>query len=338
MRLALFLAFACALHAAPADDLRATLREARGLIDAGAADRAIPLLASVLAAAADLPREEAAAALLTARAQARTGDRNAALKHLARAMRRARDSADGHLALSIAREAALTARRLGANDHAMAYERLAQEELSKGKFALKGAEAFAVGELPRPVKLTLEEPRYRPPPTPLGMHSYRATLAAFRKRVKEDPSYLADLTRLKGFRDDPATTLVETLQEPGVYVEPLRRFKDDYKIVSQALGYYKFALRLNDTLEDEFALATLYVNMTFLRTDGHPATEWIYGLTKTAAVVEATKRIISMSVTGNAMNLTILALDKLLIDVIRHYSRGARDQTTADLIGLDDDD
>lgn len=327
MRLALFFALATAVIAAPADDVRARLREARGLIDTGAADRALPVLAGALAeaAGADLPREEAAAALLTARAQAKIGDRNPALKNLARAMRRARDAQDGWLALSVAREAAQSAWKLGQNDHAMAYERIAAEEQARGKFG-------------HPVKLTLTEPRYVPPPPPLGLYSARSTLAAFRKRVKEDPGYLADLTRLKGFRDDPATTLVETLQEPGVYVEPLRRFKDDYKTVSQALGYYKFALKLGDTLEDEFALATLYVNMTFLRTDGHPATEWIYGLTKTAGVVEAASRIIAMNVTGGAMDLTILALDKLLIDVIRHYSRGARDQSTEDLLGLDEVD
>ena len=342
MRLALALVLWLPLTCAAAVDVngvRAALREGRGLIDRGAADRALPVLAGALdtAAQGDLAREEAAAALLSARAEARLGAREAALKHLARAMRRARDASDGKLALTIAREAALQARRLGADGPAMTYERLAAEEQAKGKFALRGPEAFAVGELPRPLRLPPEIVAYVPPPTPLGLYSHRAAVAAFRKRVKEDPAFLADLTRLKTFRDDPSTTIVESLQEPGVYVEPMRRFRDDYKTVSEALGYYKFALRLNSTLEDHFQLATLYVNMTFLRTSGHPVTEWIYGATKTAGIAEALTRVIGMHVTGAAMDLTMLALDKLLIDVIRHYSPSVRDATTEDLLGMDDE-
>ena len=275
--------------------------------------------------------------LREARAQWRVSARTPALNSLSRAMRQARETGDGRLALDVAREAAVIARRLGADDHAMAYERLAAEEQARGDHALKGAEAFAVGELPKPRALPPELVRYIPPPTPLGMYSHRSTVAAFRKRVKEDPAFLADLTRLKTFRDDPTTTIVETLQEPGVPVEAIRRFKDDYKTITEALGYYKFALKLGRTVEDEFALATLYINMTVLRTNNHPALQWIYGATKTAAIVEAASRILAFNITGGTMDLTILALDKLIIDMVRKYDRTATDSVSEDLIGSTED-
>lgn len=327
---------------APADPamLRGQLREARAQIDAGQADRALAPLFRVLenAAAESLLAEEAAAALLFARALARVGEARQALALLPRAMRQARAAGDGRLALTVAREAALLSRRLGSNAHADAYVALAREEASKGKFEERGADAFDVGELPRPVRLPPEVPVIVRPETPLGMYSARSAMAAFRARIKNDPEFLAGLTHLKEFRDDPATSGIETLEYPGVPVEVARTFKDDYRTVSRALGYYKFALKLGKTLDDEFALATLYVNMTFLRTDDHPALRWVYGLTKAAAIAEAASRIIGFHATGGAMDLTILALDKLLIDVIRRYDGDGQggSSPTDDLLGSDD--
>ena len=316
----------CAADAANADPavLRGQLRLARDLIENGQADRALAPLKSVLetAAAGDLAAEEASAALLTARAQVAFGGGPPALKNLARAMRRSRDAGDAALSYRVALEASALARRLGADDQAMVYVLLAGEERAK---------------LPRMKPLPPEPKRPDPPhELPFGIYSARSSIAAFRGRVKNDPEFLAGLKHLKEFRDDPAQTIVGSMDYPGVHVDQPRYFKDDYKTVSEALGYYKFVLRLGHTLSDEFALATLYVNMTVLRTNDHPALKIVYGATKGVALVEAATRIIGFHVTGGAMDLTILAFDKLVIDLIRKFEPNTK-SVEQDLLGDEDD-
>lgn len=288
---------------------------------------ALLLLGRVCLAA---PVPEVNAALTDAEHAWQEGQTRASLKGLARALKAAQDAGDHALALAVAQRGALMARRLGANDQADLYVQVAQGEAQSEPVR---AQAIALAQAQ--VKAARRPP---PPPepyeAPLGIYSYRSSMARFRARVKDDPEYLAGLTRLKSFRDDPATTIVGTLEEPGVHVDPHRFFKDDYKTVSEALGYYKFVLKLSNTLDDRFGLAVLYVNLTVLRTNDHPALQWLYGLTKTAAIVEASSRIFRMATSGTSMGLTILALDKSVIDVIRHFEHDAR--PSSELL-MDDD-
>jgi hypothetical protein len=289
---------------------------------------ALLVLLPALALASPTAREDALTALRSAEDKVRAGERKGVIALAAQAMRRARAAKDHRLALEVARGGEVLARRLGDNRAADAYVKLAAEEADA--LGLPGAVPlrYELGELP-------PEPRMPPVPVvhpvreaPLGLYSHRSTIAEFRKRVKEDPEYLANLSRLKGFRDDPATTIVGSLEEPGVHVDAPRFLKDDYKLISKAYAYYKLVVKFGRTVDDEFGLAVLYVNMTFLKTEIHPVLGIVYGLTKTAAIVEATNRIIDFSVTGMRMDLAILALSKSIIDVVRRYDRRDRSVPT----------
>lgn len=269
--------------------------------------RALCLLALLPALALATP--DATELIRAAEQRMGSGERAGVIALCARAMRAARAAGDHRLALAVARRAEALSWRLGNNRAAIAYVKLAEEEAAR---------------LPPPPPMP-EVPVVHPKrEAPLGLYSYRSTMAQFRKRVKEDPEYLAQLKHLKEFRDDPARTIVGSLDEPGVHVETPRFLRDDYKMLSKAYAYYKLVVKFGRTVEDEFALAVLYVNMTFLKTEIHPALGIVYGLTKGAAIVEAANRIIDFSVTGTRMDLAILALSKSIIDVVRRHDRRDR--------------
>ena len=274
--------------------------------------------------------EEAAAGVLTAQALARTGGGRAALGPLYAAMRAAKEAQDPRLALSVARAGAVLARRLDAPAQADLYVQIAREEAVRVR-ELERAEAGA------PRVLASNSTVHEKTEMPFGLYSQRSSVAAFRARVKNDPEYLAGLTHLKKFRDDPADTIVGTLEAPGVHVDPPRFFADDYRTLGQALSYYKFVLNLSDTIDDRFGLAVLYVNLTVLQSNDHPVLKWVYGATKGAAIVEAITRIVSFHVTGTPLDLTILALDKLVIDVIQRYEHPERKSSDLPLFEMDED-
>ncbi|MBI4859022.1 MAG: hypothetical protein HY815_01925 [Candidatus Riflebacteria bacterium] len=160
-----------------------------------------------------------------------------------------------------------------------------------------------------------------PRKTPFGNFSQRASVELFNRRVREDPAYLDTLVRLKSFQEYHRSPGVQTLEYPGIHVDEPTTFDGESKRVKEAYKYYQFLMKLSRTWDDKFGLATIYVNLTFVRSIRHPAMEVVYYLTKAGAAAEAVSRIIRMSVTGWSMDLAILALNKVLIDVIERASR-----------------
>jgi hypothetical protein len=323
-----------ALQAAAVRAARAaSLAEPLALTASGRADEALPAAAAALDAAlrAGRGQDAADACFLLAEVRMRLGERNAALALLRQVERIAAGIEDpGARGTTLARAHPL-ALRLG--DPAAAFRYLSA---SRDAASLAARRALPPPPLPQEDELpavfplpAAAAPRLAVLPPPLAAHSQRAAVRSFQDRLRRDPEYLAALVHLKEFDEYHRSPGIGSLSVPEVHVPMPTTWRDDYRIIGRALGYYRFVLKLSRTLDDTFGLAVLYVNLTFLNDRTVPGLRVVYYVTKSAAIAEAASRIIALGTGGHSLDLAILALCKSAIDIIRHYDRRSRPASEA---------